>query len=116
MLDADKPRRCAAWDILSMIATNCCGRFGEQAYYCVTERVRQGLSLCVSITAKGAQMVTAYFVEYDGEDGDRVWWHQSVNEAVCEILMDLLEEEGRNPKTFSFDVDPAALTLRGVPA
>lgn len=61
--------------------------------------------------------ITLYFVQYDAEDGSRVWWHESVSRTGCEFLVEFLEEQGRNPTPFSYAVsDPVALAPQEAPS
>lgn len=49
-------------------------------------------------------MITVYLVKYDDEEGNRVWWHETLNKYACEAVVEILEEDLRNPEVISFDV------------
>jgi hypothetical protein len=62
-------------------------------------------------------MVNVFMVRYDDYDGERVWWGETLNRYACEAVVELLEEDGRNPEVTSFFVDPSLLVaLRVQPA
>lgn len=49
-------------------------------------------------------MITVYLVKYKDEEGNHVWWHETLNKYACEAVVEILQEDLRNPEVISFDV------------
>lgn len=50
-------------------------------------------------------MVRMFLVEYSDPNGNRVWWHETLNTATCQALVEELVDLGRRPEVLTFEFE-----------